>query len=91
MENRKKVKMCKHYKKMRTPFCHISICPKNTNSKCEVTPKKPKMRTVKGWIRITKEDPNWNKCPLRWACTRPVPEYSTPCTITYRLPKKGAK
>lgn len=56
-------------------------CPANTNAKCEIIPKKPRVIRVKAWIRVVKEDPQWNKCPLRWAATKQCGEYNTPCTI----------
>ena len=67
-------------------------CPSNTNSKCEIIPRKPRIVTVAAWARMDEE----SGCDIIYA-TNVLPKhfagaYDTPCTILIqRKYLKGAK
>lgn len=50
-------------------------CPKNTNAKCEIIPKKPKTKTFKAWAR-------WSIDGEMFAVTGKHDDNTIPCTIT---------
>lgn len=56
------------------------VCPKNTNDKCEIIPKKPKMVRVKAWAYRGEnegETPGWHCVPEEYEGSVPL----VPCTI----------
>lgn len=71
-------KMCKWDRKCvyadEYGFVRFHVCPKNTNSKCEIISPKPKYKRIKAWAR-------WRIDGEMFAVTDKYEDNTIPCTI----------
>lgn len=81
-------KMCDRFREPKTKlqrmFCHEFMgikCPSDTNSKCEIIPKKPKTKTFKAWADVSKEGKLFGAFPDMFMFEGTKKSYK-PCTIT---------
>lgn len=79
--SKKKVCFRKAYCPGKIPKCNRRFhCPANTNSNCEIIPKKPRVVRVKAWAYRGEnegETPGWHCVPEEYEGSVPL----VPCTI----------